>query len=331
MRYSEKFLVIGSNSFSGSHFVAHALKNGFKVVGASRSQEPSDIFLPYKWGDCEPFEFHQLDINNDLDEMMRVIKEFKPDYIVNFAAQSMVAQSWVSPEDWFMTNTVSMVKLHDRLRTCNFLKKYIHISTPEVYGTTDGLVSENAPFEPSTPYAVSKAACDMSLNSFFKAYHFPVVFIRSANVCGPGQPLYRIIPRTIFRILTGGKLKLEGNGKSVRSFINIQDVCKGILLAVKSGKLGETFHFSTDENVSIRALVEKICLKMNVLFDDVVELVGERLGKDAAYLLNDSKARRELGWKPIISLDETISQTIGWTKDNLGELKKQTTEYIHKK
>ena len=109
----------------------------------------------------------------------------------------MVGESWLNPDHWMMTNVVSTVRLHDRLRSFDFLERYVHVTTPEVYGSTEGWVREDAPFNPSTPYAVSRAAGDMSLRTYFATYGFPVVFTRAANVYGPGQQLYRIIPRTI--------------------------------------------------------------------------------------------------------------------------------------
>lgn len=325
-----RIAVIGSNSFSGAHFVAHALEAGAEVVGISRSPEPAPVFLPYRWRALGRFAFHQLDLNYDLDRIMDVVGKFQPAYLVNFAAQSMVAQSWEHPEQWFMTNTVSMVRLHDRLRTCAFLKKYVQVSTPEVYGNTSGLVKEDAPYNPSTPYAVSKAACDMSLTSFHRAYGFPVSFTRAANVCGPGQPLYRILPRAILSILTGRKLKLEGGGTSVRSFIHIRDVCEGTLRVARQGLAGEVYHLATDRSVTIRELVEMVCRQMGVRFSGVVEITPARRGQDAAYLLDCTKAREELGWSPRISLEETILETIEWAQKNLDALKAQPTEYVHK-
>ena len=96
-------------------------------------------------------------------------------------------ESWKHPDHWFMTNVVSTVRLHERLRHCDFIRKYVHVTTPEVYGSTEGFIREDAPFRPSTPYAVSRAAGDMSLRTFFEAYEFPVVFTRAANVYGPGS------------------------------------------------------------------------------------------------------------------------------------------------
>jgi len=190
-----RFAVIGSNSFSGSHFVNFCIKQGHEVIGLSRSSEASPIFLPYRWKNQITFNFYKLDLNSDLSQIMNILDSFKPQFVVNFAAQSMVGESWAHPEHWFMTNTVSTIKFHDQLRQRDYLEKYIHISTPEVYGNCSGYISENYDYHPSTPYAVSRAAADMSLHAFFKTYNFPVIMTRSANVYGPGQQLYRIIPR----------------------------------------------------------------------------------------------------------------------------------------
>lgn len=326
----QKMVVIGSNSFSGSHFIDFALEEKIDVIGMSRSPEPDSVFLPYKRHTDSTFRFFQLDLNHDLEKMMNVFNDFKPDYVINFAAQSMVGQSWEHPEHWFQTNVVANVKLHDRLRKCDYLKKYVHVSTPEVYGTCEGLIDERTEYYPSTPYAVSRAAADMSLSSFAKTYDFPVVFTRAANVFGPGQQLYRIIPRAVLYFLIGEKLQLHGGGTSVRSFIHIKDVANGTLLAAQKGKSGEIFHFSTTRNISIRSLVEMIAQQLNVSFDENVEIAGERLGKDSAYLLDSTKAKSKLKWEDKISLEQGIEETIKWIKDNLEIIKRQPLEYIHK-
>lgn len=328
---SDKIVVIGSNSFSGSHFIDYVLNSGAEVVGISRSAEPSYVFLPYKSNkNLKRFRFHQFDLNHRLREIMEVINEFRPDYVVNFAAQSMVGESWLYPEHWLMTNVVSNVKFHDLLRKCDFLKKYVHVSTPEVYGTCSGVIREDAPFNPSTPYAVSRAACDMSLLSFFKNYQFPVVFTRAANVYGPGQQLYRIIPKTIISIKTGTRLELHGGGQSVRSFIHIRDVAEGTMKVARNAPSGEVYHLSTEKYISIRELVENICRKMEVQYDEVVQVVGERQGKDAAYLLDSTKAKEQLGWTAKVKLDEGIDETIKWVNENFEEIVKQPSKYVHK-
>ncbi len=326
-----KILVIGSNSFSGAQFVSHLLDQGEEVIGVSRSAEPHKAFLPYRWnGKDGRFTFHRIDLNHDLDALETVMRAERTTHVINFAAQSMVGESWKNPDQWMMTNVVSTVRLHERLRHLDFLERYVHATTPEVYGSTDGFITEDAPFRPSTPYAVSRAAGDMSLRTYFETYGFPVLYTRAANVYGPGQQLYRILPRTILFILMGRKLQLHGGGQSRRSFIHMRDVSDAMWRIACLGKLGEAYHISTNEVVTVRDLVERICIKLGVSFGDCVEVVCERLGKDAAYLLDSSKLRRELGWSDTVSLDAGIDDCIAWVRSNFDELRTQPFDYIHK-
>ena len=326
----QTIFVIGSNSFSGATFTNFALQQGARVLGISRSHEPIDAFLPYKWHDHANFKFYPLDLNVHLVEITALLQEVKPAYVVNFAAQSMVGESWQNPSDWFMTNTVSTIKLHDQLRKCDFLKRYVHVSTPEVYGSCPGFVKENFPFNPSTPYAVSRAAADMSLRTFYEAYNFPVVTTRAANVYGPGQQLYRIIPRAIFFILSNRKLQLHGGGVSTRSFIHMNDVSDATWKIMQQGQNGSSYHISTKEVISIRALVERICDKLAVKFEDHIEFVGERTGKDLVYHLDSTKLREELNWRDHINLDQGLDECIAWIKSNFDILKTQSFNYQHK-
>lgn len=325
------FCVIGSNSFTGAGFVDALLAKGCRVIGCSRSPEPHPAFLPYRWnGRADGFTFHQLDLNNDVDAIVDILQQERPSYVVNFAAQSMVAESWQHPEHWFTTNVVSTVRLHDRLRRMKFLERYVHVSTPEVYGSTSGDVREDAPFNPSTPYAVSRAAADMSLRTYHAAYDFPVVYTRAANVYGAGQQLYRIVPRTVLFARLRRRLQLHGGGASVRSFIHVKDVAEATFRIALHGRNGDAYHISTGELVSIRQLVEMICDRLGVKFDDAVEIVGERLGKDAAYRLDSSKLRNELGWSDQVSLSQGIEETIRWVDRHLDELARLPSSYIHK-
>ena len=323
-------LVIGSNSFSGASYVESLLEAGEDVVGVSRSEEPSPCYLPYKAIKTGKFEFHQVDLNRDLSKLTSLISQEKFQTIVNFAAQSMVAESWEFPHHWFQTNVVSTINLHNFLRGCDFLETYLHVSTPEVYGNCEGFVTESQQFNPSTPYAVSRAAADMSLKTFFDQYNFPVITTRAANVYGPGQRLYRIIPRTIIAILSGKALELHGAGASVRSFIHMDDVSLATNMIVSNGTPGESYHISTNEMISIRELVEKICDLMNADFEAHVKLVGERPGKDSAYKLSSEKLRSDMGWKPAISIDEGLEDCVAWALQNKEFLLQEPLKYEHK-
>jgi dTDP-glucose 4,6-dehydratase len=307
------------------------LQDDCEVVGVSRSQEPDPVFLPYRWHEHRGgYEFHELDINRSLDEILRLVDDQQPDYVVNFAAQGMVAQSWEHPTQWFQTNVVAMVDLHNRLRHCRYLKKYVHITTPEVYGSTSGWVTEDCPFDPSTPYAVSRAACDMSLRSFWQAYDFPVVYTRSANVYGPGQQLYRIVPRAMLSSRMGTRLPLHGGGVSVRSFVYIRDVIEATRRIMRHAPAGSTYHISTRSTVSIRDLVSRICQLQGTRFEDVVHETEDRLGKDQSYLLDSGKIRDELGWSDVVSLEDGLALTQDWVDTNLATLRQHPMEYVHK-
>lgn len=333
-----KFFVIGSNSFSGSSFINFLTTKNYEVIGASRSKDIDNIFLPYNWGNTyskvcnkKNLKTYQIDLNKDLNKLMRLLDNYKPDYIINYAAQGMVAESWENPTHWYKTNLVSQVALHDELRKRTYLKKYIHITTPEVYGDTPNWIKENYDFSPTTPYAVSRASCDLHLLSFFKAYNFPVIFTRAANVYGPGQQLYRIIPRTILSCITGKKLNLHGGGYSERCFIHIDDVNNALFKLINEAEIGTSWHISTENSISIRNLVKKICSLMNVEFEDIVLDTEERLGKDQNYLLSSNLLRDKFNWKDKISLDEGIKDTIKWVEMNRLKIKNMSWEYQHKK
>lgn len=322
--------VIGSNSFSGASFCAHLLARGIDVLALSRSIKPHEVFSPYRWKPAKAhLQFEQLDLNQDLDRVMSLLGEHKPRLVFNFAAQSMVGESWDKPDDWMRTNVVTIARLAERLRHVDFLDRYIHVTTPEVYGSTDGWITEDAPVNPSTPYAVSRAAGDMLFKIYRETFDLPVVGTRAANVYGPGQPLYRIIPRTVFFLLTGRKLQLHGGGISTRSFIHMDDVSEATWKIAMEASVGETYHISTNRIVSIRELVEMLCRMLGVNFEQAVDVAPERLGKDSAYWLNSDKLRK-LGWQDQITLETGLADVVEWVQKNLSELELQPVGYVHK-
>ena len=166
--------------------------------------------------------------------------------------------------------------------------------------------------------------------SFFKAYNFPVIFTRAANVYGPGQQLYRIIPITILSALTGKRINLHGGGKSIRSFIHINDVVEATLKITMEAKPGTTWHLSTNESISIKELVKKIANLCDVNYGDLINPYKDRLGKDMTYLLDSTLIRETFNWSDKIKLDDGIKETIYWIKENFEVLSKLNWEYKHK-
>jgi len=331
MAIQPSFLVLGANSFSGASFCEYLIQNGHDVIATSRSDQPHAAFLPYLWQSHKGcLRFNKIDINHDLVTFEQLLHHEKPTHIVNFAAQSMVAESWLYPDHWMMTNVVSTTRLYDVLRRYERLERYVHVTTPEVYGSTQGWVTEDCAYNPSTPYAVSRAAGDMCLKTYIQQYKFPAVMTRAANVYGPAQQLYRIIPRTILAAMTGQKLRLDGGGTSVRVFIHMQDVSDATLRIALNGQVGETYHISGYQLLSIRNAVETILASLNKEFDECVEITPERPGKDTAYTLDSLKLRTSLGWQDKVSFNDGINQTVEWMRKFEMDLPHLPCSYQHK-
>lgn len=321
--------IIGSHSFSGNAYATHVLRQK-NCLTVSRSPKLADFFDARKTIDYQEQRI-VWNLNDDPGQLIKSLQENNTKTIVNFAAQSMVGQSWKHPEDWYEANVTSLSKFVNRIRLETDVTKFVHFSTPEVYGSTEGWVKENFTFSPNTPYAISRAAGDWHLRALYEHFGFPVLFTRAANVYGEHQQLYRIVPKSILGALTGRKLPLQGGGKSIRSFIHIEDVNKALDLIVSSGEVGETYHISTKELVTISDLVQKIAARLGVSFSDLVELSPDRPGKDFAYQIDSEKIRTELMWSDEVSLDDGIDRTIAWVKSNLSELQNMPTDYIHRR
>jgi dTDP-glucose 4,6-dehydratase len=332
MDKSKPILILGSNSFSGSSYANQLLSEEFSVIGVGRSKESISVYCPYKRNsNLHNFTFKQIDLNSGFEEIAELVSLNKIEYIFNFASQSMVAQSWHFPEQWYQTNVVGLSELCNLLLKEKSIKKFVHFTTPEVYGSTTGWLKESFNFAPSTPYAVSRAAGDWHLKCLFENFGFPVIFTRAANVYGPGQQLYRIIPKTILSALTGQKLSLHGGGKSIRSFIHMNDVSSALIAIMLEGKIGDSYHISTNEMISIFELVKTIALLLDVEVEELVEQVPERPGKDFAYQLSSEKIRTELSWSDKITLQAGLADTLAWVKSNLDTLRVLPTTYEHKR
>lgn len=329
----ESVFVIGSNSFSGSDFIDLLLSDtDYRIFGTSRSLEKSQVLLKYRTNPAHSshFIFHRLDLNHDRDKLFAMLSDIKPDYIVNFAAQSEVGPSWENPEHWFQTNAVAIAALGNFLKNKSWLRRYIHISSPEVYGNCEGIVTEDAPLNPSTPYAASKSAGDLMLFTLVKNYGFPLVMIRATNVYGPHQQLFKIIPRSVVYLKQRKTIELHGGGEAVKSYIHIRDVSRGELAAMRSGNPGEIYHLSPDNGIAVKDVVSEICAQMGMDFSKSTIHVTERPGQDKAYVIDSSRARSQFGWQPKISFSEGIREVIQWVDKYWDKIQKMPLEYQHK-
>lgn len=290
-----KLLVIGASSFSGQHFCRFAEARGVEVYRGS---------VRY-W---------------NLPQVSRW------SHVVNFSALNVVAPSWEYADDYMTVNAVKPLQLWNYLQELDHLEKYVHISTPEVYGSTRGAIDEAAPFNPSTPYAVSRAAAEMMARCYYNQYQFPVVFTRACNVYGPGQQLYRLIPKLIVSIRKGLKFPLEGSGMSTRAFLHVDDLCTAVWKILEDGKPPQAYHISSLNTYRIRDIVSMVCHRMGVDFADAVTYTEERPGKDAAYNLNSEKLRA-MGWTDRVDLRDGIEGMLRWVDENWAQLKDAPMDY----
>jgi dTDP-glucose 4,6-dehydratase len=290
--------VIGDTSFTGKNFIEHVADMDEEVHGVSlRNLDAEEAILDGGW-----------------------------DYIVNFAALNVVAPSWEHPMDYLETNVIQGGILFDAMVKHPPIK-YCHVSTPEVYGSTRGKIDEYQPFNPSTPYATSRAAAEYLLRNYVRQHNLPAVVTRACNVYGPGQQLYRLIPRVIHSILSGKRFPLEGGGISTRAFLHVDDCCRAIhWITTNAYGTGNGWHISTDERRRIRDYVQLICTLMDVSFADVVEEKPARPGQDQDYNLDWSKLKA-VGWEPEITLNDGLMGVIEWMERNWDKLENASLTY----
>ena len=324
-------VVLGANSFSGQDFVDLLLDDPTRrVIGVSRSPERSALFLRYRSrADLSRYRYVQADMNHHMDSLLALLDKERPEAIVNFAAQSEVAPSWEHPEQWFATNAVALARLVNHLRRRDYLKRYLHVSSPEVYGSREDRADESAALNPSTPYAASKAAADLLLSVYHKQFGFPLMTVRPTNVYGARQQLFKIIPRTAIRLKLGREVELHGGGQAIKSYIHVRDVSRGELAILDKGRFGAMYHLAPDSGTAVKDIVRLMCQRMGKDFDASVRAVAERPGQDKAYVLSSSKTRSELGWKPEIGLDEGLAEVIDWVQTNWEGISRSPFDYEH--
>jgi dTDP-glucose 4,6-dehydratase len=258
---------------------------------------------------------------------MELLDAEKPDIIINYAAIAEPALSFKHSARYYDSNVMAVARLCEDLMAHDYLERFIQIGTSELYGSTDLASREDDPLKPTTPYAVSKAAADMHLDSLFNVLKFPMNIVRPSNAYAPGQLLYRIIPKTVVFGLTGRKLPLQGGGKARKSYLHARDLAHALHLVIEKAPLGTTYNVGPPEPVSIRDLVIKTAQAMDKTLEDVAEEAPDRLGQDSQYWLDSSAIARDTGWEMKISLDEGLAEMVDWGRTYLDFLKDYTADY----
>lgn len=308
---NKSIAITGGAGFIGSNFAIKAVEKFSEVhiidkfTYAANMERLSEIE--------EEVELHKIDIRNR--EKVKPILE-DVDYLVNFAAESHVDRSIDNGQEFVKSNVEGAFVLMDILRNID-INHMVHISTDEVYGSINSeSFQEGDKLDPSSPYSASKASADMFVNAFWKTYDLPISVVRPSNAYGPRQFPEKLIPKFIQKAMKNEKLPVYGDGKNVRQWIYVEDLCDAIMTVL----LEENFEIY---NAGGPDEVQNIEVTRNILdslgkSEELIEFVEDRKGHDERYSL-DSEKLHNLGWSPKTSFDEGLKKTVEWYKEKFQE------------
>jgi len=310
-----KIFVTGGAGFIGSNFIRHllALGTGYSVVNFDKLTYAGNLANLDSIANNPGYRFVKGDICDPaaVDAAMTGC-----DTVVHFAAESHVDRSIYEPAPVIETNVTGTFILLQVARKCG-IKKFVHVSTDEVYGdmAPGAFADENSQLQPSSPYSASKAGSDLLVRSYVRTFDFPAVITRSSNNYGPYQFPEKFLPLMITNALDDKPLPIYGDGKQQRDWLHVEDNCRGILAALERGRIGEVYNIGgldIEENLSLARRLLRLIGKP----ESLLSYVKDRPGHNRRYALRCKKMETELGWKPAISLEEGLRQTIDWYRTN---------------
>jgi dTDP-glucose 4,6-dehydratase len=310
-----KILVTGGAGFIGSNFITHVLglSRDYSVVNFDKLTYAGNLANLNSVASSPHYKFIKGDICDPaaVESAMAGCQA-----VVHFAAESHVDRSIYEPAPAIQTNVNGTFVLLQVARKLN-IQKFVHISTDEVYGgiLPSEFAVENSPLRPSSPYSASKAAADLLVGSYVRTFRFPAVIVRASNNYGPFQFPEKFLPLMIVNALDGKPLPIYGDGKQERNWLHVKDHCRGIVAVLERGEIGEVY------NIGGREVLENLTLAYRLLRalgkpESLISHVEDRPGHDRRYALNSAKIERELAWKPAISLEEGLRETIEWYRVN---------------
>ena len=328
-----KLLITGGAGFIGSNFIHHILEKypTYKIINLDKLTYCGNLDNLREVEDNQNYKFIQGDIC-DRAKIAEIFESEKPDFVINFAAETHVDRSILDPHTFTETNVLGTHILLETAKKFG-IEKFLHISTDETYGSVEnGKFKEDDILAPNSPYSASKASADLLARSYYKTFSLPIIITRSSNNYGPYQFPEKVIPLFISNILENKKVPLYGTGKNIRDWIFVLDNCEGIDAVLHNGKIGEIYNIGGGNEVTNLELT-KIILDELGKDESQIEYVEDRLGHDFRYALDIEKAKK-IGWEPKHSFEEAIRETIKWyleNKDWWEKLKqKEFDEYYEK-
>tara|TARA_B110000495_G_scaffold140078_1_gene123073 strand:- start:1029 stop:2045 length:1017 start_codon:yes stop_codon:yes gene_type:complete len=318
----KKIIVTGGLGFIGSNLIGLLIKKNYSVINIDKVSYSSSFYNVKEFKNSKNYKFIKCDIKDK--ELKKIILKYKPNIIFNLAAETHVDRSIDNPKNFIDSNILGVYNLLECFR--GFSKKnrtkLIHISTDEVYGDVlKGRTSENYPYNPSSPYAASKAASDHLVSSYVKTYKIPAIITNCSNNYGPKQHPEKLIPKLIYNILNNKNLPIYGKGINSREWIFVEDHCNALYKISKNGKIGNFYNIGSNKDVNnikiSQNLLKLAKLKFKVGKNVKIKFVKDRPGHDIRYALNSKKILKELKWRPETKFKIGLLKTFNWYLENL--------------
>jgi dTDP-glucose 4,6-dehydratase len=310
-----KIFVTGGAGFVGSNFIRHvfALKKGYDIVNYDKLTYAGNLANLESVANNPNYSFFKGDI---CDAAAVESAMGGCDTVVHFAAESHVDRSIYEPAPVIQTNVTGTFVLLQVARKLD-IKRFVHISTDEVYGDMEpsAFANESSPLRPSSPYSASKASSDLIVRSYVRTFNFPALITRASNNYGPFQFPEKFLPLMITNAMDGKPLPIYGDGKQERDWLHVEDHCSGILAVLERGRIGEVYNIGGLDVLENLTMARRL-LRATGKPETLLSYVKDRPGHDRRYALTCDKMDQELGWTPSVSLDEGLRQTIDWYRAN---------------
>ena len=324
-------LITGGAGFIGSNFIHQVKKSGSTcIINLDKLTYASNLQNLAAFQHDSDYHFIQGDIGN-VELVSYLLAQYQPDAIINFAAETHVDRSILTPENFIQANVVSSFQLLEAAKAYwqslsspqKEQFRFLHISTDEVYGSltpTAPAFREETPYAPNSPYAASKAASDHLVRAYHHTYGLPTITTNCSNNYGPYQFPEKLIPLTLLNALAGKPLPIYGDGQNIRDWLYVGDHCTALQQVLAEGKVGETYNIGGQNELANLTVVKKICTILDQLVPQpelpnrasLITFVKDRPGHDRRYAIDCSKIQRELGWQPESSFERGLRQTVEW-------------------
>ena len=313
----KKIIVTGGLGFIGSNLIELLIKKNFFVINIDKATYSSNFYNVKEFKKSKKYKFFKIDIKDK--RISKILFKFKPAAIFNLAAETHVDRSIDNPDSFIQSNIVGTYNLLECFK--NYSKKnkskFIHISTDEVYGDIlFGRSNEKYPYQPSSPYAASKAASDHLVSSYIRTYKIPAMVTNCSNNYGPKQHPEKLIPKLIYNIINNRPLPIYGKGKNSREWIFVKDHCEALIKVFTKGKIGEFYNIGSNKNLNNIQVTKKLIniSKEKIKLGKKVKIlhVKDRPGHDIRYALDSKKIKNNLGWSPKTNFKQGLKLTFDW-------------------